>query len=45
MKAELEELKRQKAEGTLPPQEPENGKKNGRKKTNKKIKKPKSKCK
>ena len=33
MKTELAELKRQKAEGTLPPQEPEKGKKKGGKKT------------
>ena len=32
MKTELAELKRQKAEGTLPPLEPEKGKKKGRKK-------------
>ena len=37
MKAELAELKRQKAEGTLPPQEPEKNKKKGRKEV-KKIK-------
>ena len=35
MKAELAELKRQKAEGTLPPQETEKGKKKERKKTEK----------
>ena len=35
MKAELAELKRQKAEGTLPPQEPEKGKKKGGKKAKK----------
>lgn len=35
MKTELGELKRQKAERTLPPQEPEKGKKTGRKKTKK----------
>ena len=35
MKAELAELKRQKAEGTLTPQEPEKGKKKGRKNTEK----------
>lgn len=35
MKTELAELKRQKAEGTLPPQEPEKGKKEGGKKTKK----------
>ena len=35
MKTELAELKRQKAEGTLPPQELETGKKKGRKKTKK----------
>ena len=35
MKAELAELKRQKAEGTLPPQGPEPGKKKGRKKAEK----------
>ena len=33
MKTELAELKRQKAEGTLPPPEPEKGKKKGQKKT------------
>ena len=38
MKTELAELKRQKAEGTLPPQEPEKGEK-GRKKTKKPKKK------
>ena len=37
MKAELVELKRQKVEGTLPPQEPEKNKKKGRKEV-KKIK-------
>ena len=36
MKAELAELKRQKAEGTLPPQETEKGKKKERKKEGKK---------
>ena len=35
MKTELAELKRQKAEGTLPPLEPEKGKKKGKKKTEK----------
>ena len=35
MKAELAELKRQKAEGTLTPQEPEKGKKKGGKKAKK----------
>jgi len=39
MKTELAELKRQKAEGTLPPQEPEKGKKKGRKNTKKPKKK------
>lgn len=38
MKAELADLKRQKAAGTLPTQEPEKGKK-GRKKTKKSKKK------
>lgn len=38
MKAELAELKRQKAEGTLPPQGPEKDKKEGRKKKAKKSK-------
>ena len=38
MKTELAELKRQKAEGTLPPQEPEKGKKKGGKKKAKKSK-------
>ena len=33
MKTELAELKRQKAEGMLPPQEPEKSKKKGEKKT------------
>ena len=41
MKAELAELKRQKAEGTLPPEEPEKGKK----KSEQKAKKPKKKSK
>ncbi|MFR6411105.1 MAG: hypothetical protein ACLUNX_03070, partial [Angelakisella sp.] len=35
MKTELAELKRQKAEGMLPPEEPEKGKKKGREKTEK----------
>ena len=35
MKTELAELKRQKSEGTLPPQEAEKGKKKGRKKAKK----------
>ena len=35
MKTELAELKRQKADGTLPPPEPERGKKKGRKKAKK----------
>ena len=39
MKAELADLKRQKAEGTLPPQEPEKNKKKGRRKTKKSKKK------
>ena len=39
MKTELAELKRQKAEGTLPPPEPEKGKKTGRKKVKKSKKK------
>ena len=38
MKTELAELKRQKAEGTLPPQELEKGKKKGRKKAKKEQK-------
>ena len=38
MKAEIAELKRQKAEGTLSPQEPEKDKKEGRKKKAKKSK-------
>ena len=38
MKTELAELKRQKAEGTLPPQELEKGKKKGGKKTKKSLK-------
>ena len=38
IKTELAELKRQKAEGTLPPQEPEKGKKKDGKKA-KKVKK------
>ena len=38
MKAEIAEAKRLKAEGTLPPLEPEKGKKKGREKT-KKVKK------
>ena len=41
MKTELAELKRQKAEGTLPPEEPEKGKK----KSEQKAKKPKKKSK
>ena len=39
MKAELADLKKQKAEGTLTPQEPEKGKKKGGKKTKKPKKK------
>lgn len=43
MKTELAELKRQKAEGSLPPQELEKGKKNGRRKAKKTKKKSKRK--